>query len=95
MSATRWTSRLLTICASIAMIVPLVGSAQSLSQVLDAEKQRTKLAQQSQQNIDKVVDDTRKKEEEYKRQDPRQEIPQECGLYHAGKFHIIFGKQFG
>jgi hypothetical protein len=67
MSATKWTSRLLTICACIAIIVPLVGSAQSLSKVLDAEKQRTKLAQQSQQNVDKVVDDTRKKEDEYKR----------------------------
>jgi hypothetical protein len=67
MSATKWTSRLLTICACFAIIVPLVGSAQSLSKVLDAEKQRTKLAQQSQQNIDKVVDDTRKKEDEYKR----------------------------
>jgi hypothetical protein len=67
MSATKWTSRLLTICACFAIIVPLVGSAQSLSKVLDAEKQRTKLAQQSQQNVDKVVDDTRKKEDEYKR----------------------------
>lgn len=67
MSATKWTSRLLAVVASVAMIVPLVGSAQSLQQVLNAEQQRTKLAQQSQQNIDKVVDDTRKKEEEYKR----------------------------
>jgi hypothetical protein len=49
------------------MIVPLVGSAQSLSKVLDAEKQRTRLAQQSQQKIDQVVDETRKKEEVYKR----------------------------
>ncbi len=67
MSATKWTSRLLAICVCFAMIVPLVGSAQSLSKVLDAEKQRTKLAQQSQQTIDKVVDETRKKEEDYKR----------------------------
>jgi len=67
MSSTKWTSQLLAIVACFAMMVPLVGSAQSLSKVLDAEKQRTKLAQQSQQNIDKVVDDTRKKEDEYKR----------------------------
>jgi hypothetical protein len=67
MSATKWTSRLLAICACFAMIVPLVGSAQSLSKVLDAEKQRTKLAQQSQQKVDQVVDDTRNKEEDYKR----------------------------
>jgi len=47
--------------------MPLVGSAQSLQQVLDAEKQRTRLAQESQKKIDSVVDQTRKKEEEYKR----------------------------
>ena len=67
MSATNWTSRLLVLCASSALLLPLVGSAQSLSKVLDAEKQRTKLAQQSQQRIDTIVDDTRKKEESYKR----------------------------
>ena len=67
MSATKWTSRLLVLCASSALLMPLVGSAQSLSKVLDAEKQRTKLAQQSQQKIDTIVDDTRKKEESYKR----------------------------
>ena len=67
MSATKWTSRLLSVCASCALIVPLAGSAQSLSQVLNAEKQRTKLAQESQQRIDNIVDDTRKKEDEYKR----------------------------
>jgi hypothetical protein len=67
MSATKWTSRLLVLCASSALITPLVGSAQTLNQVLDAESQRTKLAQQSQKNIDSIVDDTRKKEDEYKR----------------------------
>jgi hypothetical protein len=67
MSATKWTSRLLMICASCALITPLVGSAQSLNQVLDAEKKRTKLAQESQQRVDTVVDDTRKKEDQYKR----------------------------
>jgi hypothetical protein len=67
MSATKWTSRLLVVCASCAMIMPLVGSAQSLQQVLDAEKQRTKLAQESQKKIDSTVSQTRKKEDEYKR----------------------------
>jgi hypothetical protein len=67
MSSTKWTSRLLVVCASCAMTAPLVGSAQSLDQVLKTENQRTKLAQQSQQRIDTVVDDTRKKEDQYKR----------------------------
>ena len=67
MSATKWTSRLLTAIASTALLAPAVGSAQSLNQVINAEKQRTKLAQESQQRIDQVVDDTRKKEDEYKR----------------------------
>jgi len=49
------------------MTIPLVGSAKSLNQVLNAENQRTMLAQESQQRIDAVVDDTRKKEDEYKR----------------------------
>jgi len=49
------------------MTIPLVGSAQSLDQVLNAENQRTKLAQASQQRIDGVVDDTRKKEDQFKR----------------------------
>jgi hypothetical protein len=67
MSFTKWTSRLLVVCASCAIIAPLVGSAQSLDKVLNTENQRTKLAQGSQQRIDNVVDDTRKKEDQYKR----------------------------
>ncbi len=67
MSSTKWTSQLLVVCALSAMTTPLVGSAQSLDQVLSAENQRTKLAQESQQRIDTVVDDTRKKEDQYKR----------------------------
>jgi TolA-binding protein len=67
MSSTKWTSRLLVVCASCALTAPLVGSAQSLDQVLNTENQRTKLAQESQQRIDTVVDDTRKKEDQYKR----------------------------
>ncbi len=67
MSSTKWTSQLLVVCALSAMTIPLVGSAKSLNQVLNAENQRTMLAQESQQRIDAVVDDTRKKEDEYKR----------------------------
>jgi hypothetical protein len=67
MSFTKWTSRLLVVCASCAIIAPLVGSAQSLDKVLNTENQRTKLAQGSQQRIDNVVEDTRKKEDQYKR----------------------------
>ncbi len=67
MSSTKWTSQLLVVCALSAMTIPLVGSAQSLDQVLNAENQRTKLAQASQQRIDGVVDDTRKKEDQFKR----------------------------
>ncbi|HJP04663.1 MAG: DUF3450 domain-containing protein [Gammaproteobacteria bacterium] len=67
MSSTKWTSRLVAVSAAIALTAPLAGSAQSVDQVLNAEKQRTRLAQESQQRIDGVVSDTRKKEEHYKR----------------------------
>ena len=67
MSSTKWTSRLVAIAASFALIAPVVGSTQSLNDVIDAEKRRTKLAQESQQRIDAVVGDTRKKEDQYKR----------------------------
>lgn len=67
MSSTKWTSRLVAVCASVALIAPVIGSAQSLNDIISAEKRRTKLAQESQQRIDAVVDDTRKKEDQYKR----------------------------
>jgi hypothetical protein len=67
MSSTKWTSRLLVVGAFCALTAPLVGSAQSLNKVLNTENQRTKLAQESQQRIDTVVGDTRKKEDQYKR----------------------------
>ncbi len=67
MSSTKWTSHLAAVCASAALIAPVVGSAQSLNDVINAENRRTQLAQESQQRIDAVVDDTRKKEDEYKR----------------------------
>jgi len=67
MSSTKWISRLVAVCASFALIAPVVGSAQSLNDVISAEKRRTRLAQESQQRIDAVVDETRKKEDQYKR----------------------------
>jgi hypothetical protein len=67
MSSTKWTSRLLVVAAAGALTLPIVGSAQSLNKVINAENQRTKLAQESQQRIDSTVDQTRKKEDEYKR----------------------------
>jgi len=67
MSSSKWTSHLVAVCASTALAAPLVGSAQTLNDVLNAEQQRTRLAQESQQRIDQVVDDTRKKEDQYKR----------------------------
>jgi len=67
MSSTKWTAHLVAVCASVALIAPVAGSAQSLNDVISAEKRRTQLAQESQQRIDAVVDETRKKEDEYKR----------------------------
>jgi hypothetical protein len=67
MSSTKWTSRLVVVSAAIALTAPLAGSAQSVDQVLNVEKQRTRIAQESQQRVDGVVNDTRKKEEQYKR----------------------------
>ncbi|MEE4186356.1 MAG: DUF3450 domain-containing protein [Gammaproteobacteria bacterium] len=67
MSSTKWISGLAIACAAVTMTVPVAGSAQALNDVLNAERQRTKLAQESQKRIDQVVDDTRKKEDEYKR----------------------------
>jgi len=67
MSSTNWISGLAIACAAATLAVPVVASAQSLNDVLGAERQRTKLAQESQKRIDKVVDDTRKKEDQYKR----------------------------
>jgi hypothetical protein len=57
----------MVVAAAGALTMPLVGSAQSLNQVINAENQRTKLAQESQQRVDAVVEQTRKKEDEYKR----------------------------
>jgi hypothetical protein len=57
----------LAVGASVVIALPLVGSAESLDKVLNLENQRTRLAQESQEKIDSIVDSTRKKEDEYKR----------------------------
>jgi hypothetical protein len=67
MSSNKSILRLLTFCAVFAFGLPAVATAQSVSQVINAERNRTKLAQESQDRIDQVVGDTRKKEEQYKR----------------------------
>ncbi|MBT8421571.1 MAG: DUF3450 domain-containing protein [Gammaproteobacteria bacterium] len=67
MSSTKWISRLVAVSASVALVAPVIGSAQSVNDILNAEKRRTRLAQESQQRIDSVVDETRKKADQYKR----------------------------
>jgi len=49
------------------MGLPLKSSAQAINSVINAERNRTKVAQESQTRIDQVVSETRKKEEQYKR----------------------------
>ncbi len=67
MSCNKSILRLFTFCAVLVLGLPAIGTAQSLNSVINAERNRTKLAQESQERIDKVVGDTRKQEEQYKR----------------------------
>ncbi len=57
---------LLAVCAVFVAALPLAGVAQSLDNVLDLQTDRTRLAQESQQRIDKVVEQTRSLEDTYK-----------------------------
>jgi TolA-binding protein len=59
-------SCLLAVCTALVMSVPLSGTTQSLGQVLNAQQGRIKLAQESQQKIDRVVAQTRSLEDQYK-----------------------------
>jgi hypothetical protein len=52
--------------AAMAVSLPLIGSSQSLNEILNRQQGRTKLAQESQQRIDNVVKQTRTLEEQYK-----------------------------
>jgi len=52
--------------AVIAVLLPLTGTVQSLEQVLSSQERRTRLAQESQQRVDSVVQKTRSLEDQYK-----------------------------
>jgi predicted RNase H-like nuclease (RuvC/YqgF family) len=67
MSSNKSIQRLLSFCAVVIVGLPATGAAQSVNGVVNAERNRTKLAQESQTRIDQVVGDTRTKEEQYKR----------------------------
>jgi len=56
----------LTVIAALVVALPLAGAAQSLNNVLDKQQDRTRLSQESQQRIDKVVEQTRSLEDVYK-----------------------------
>ena len=59
-------SCLLAGCAAAAVALSLAAQAQSLNDVIGVQQNRTKLAQESQQSIDAVVDQTRLLEDQYK-----------------------------
>jgi hypothetical protein len=50
----------------ILITLPMIAPAETLSQVLNGQTERTLLAQESQQRIDKVVEQTRKMEDRYR-----------------------------
>jgi hypothetical protein len=66
MSPTNWNSWLVPALAAIAVSLPISGSSQTLGQVLKTQQGRTRLAQESQERIDKVVKKTRSLEDRFK-----------------------------
>jgi cytoskeletal protein RodZ len=66
MSPIKWKSWLVSVLVATAVALPLVGSTQALGQVLKAQEKRTRVAQESQERIDKVVKKTRSLEDRYK-----------------------------
>jgi len=66
MSPIKWKSWLVSVLVATAVALPLVGSTQALGQVLKAQQKRTRVAQESQERIDKVVKKTRSLEDRYK-----------------------------
>ncbi|MFQ5634411.1 MAG: DUF3450 domain-containing protein [Gammaproteobacteria bacterium] len=66
MSPINWKSWIVAVLAATAVSLPLIGSSQSLDQILQKEQARTRLAQESQQRIDRVVKQTRSLEDQYK-----------------------------
>jgi hypothetical protein len=66
MSPTNWKFWLVAILAAPAILLPLSGSSQALEQILNAQQNRTRLAQESQETIDQVVKKTRGLEDRFK-----------------------------
>jgi hypothetical protein len=66
MSPTNWKFWLVAILAAPAILLPLSGSSQALEQILKAQQNRTRLAQESQETIDQVVKKTRGLEDRFK-----------------------------
>jgi len=50
----------------ILITLPMILPAETLSQVLNGQNERTLLAQESQQRVEKVADQTRKMEDKYR-----------------------------
>jgi len=67
MSSSKSIQRLFVFCAVVILGLPAIAAAQSVNGVINAERNRTKVAQESQTRIDQVVGETRTKEEQYKR----------------------------
>lgn len=65
MSPISWNSWLVAALVAIAVALPLSVSSQSLDQVFKTQQGRTRLAQESQQRIDKVVKKTRSLEDQF------------------------------
>lgn len=66
MSPISWKYWLVAGSAAVVLGVPLAGSSQSLTNVLDGQQRRTQLAQESQERVDAVVKQTRSLEDQYK-----------------------------
>lgn len=55
-------------CAVVTVaLLPAAAPAQSLDQVLNAQQQRTRVAQESQERVDQIVENTRRAEDQYNR----------------------------
>lgn len=66
MSPYSWKSWLVATGAVLALVSPLVGTTQSLEDVLGAQQRRIRVSQESQDRIDQVVKQTRTLEDQYK-----------------------------
>jgi hypothetical protein len=66
MYPTNWKSWLVAGMAATAVSLPFMGTAQSLDQILNAQQKRTRVAQESQEQIDQVAKKTRSLGDQYK-----------------------------